>query len=220
MARTPKAADNMQIFRGSLARPDVFALAASEGCCPGGTQVTHDKLAQVAHFDNALSHLNPLGGNEKVTFPDTQWDRDRQAIIDWINEHGVGASFSVALLPTYSWFTDLSVLVLAQEAGLTFDVITRNGASLPSGQSVMVTATGSTCNVTRTQEEGGNFTGIGALAEGELHVLHIARDEGNFVLEADEVILQVATMPAGGVVTGTFRLQIGVSYHVNARAPL
>lgn len=220
MARTAKSANNMQIFRGSLVRPDVFALAASEGCCPGGTQVTHDKLAQVTHFDNSLSHLNPIGGNEKVTFPDTQWESDRQAIIDWINQIGVGATFSVALLPTYSWFTDLSVLVLEAEAGLTFDVVTRNGAVLPSAQSVMVTATGSTCNVTRTQEAGDDFTGIGALADGELHVLHIARDEGNFVLEADEVMLRVATMPAGGVVSGTFRLQLAINYHVNARAPL
>ena len=59
MARTPKSANNIQVFRGSLPPADVFAQNAGADCCGGGTTVEHDKLGARTRFSNALAHSNP-----------------------------------------------------------------------------------------------------------------------------------------------------------------
>lgn len=220
MARTAKAATNLQIFRGSKPRQDVFARHSNEGCCDAALVSTYDKLGSRTRFDNALAHSNPTGANDKINVPNTGLESDHSEIVDWINTHGVGATISVLALPTYSFLTGVMITVLAAEAGLTFDLITRNGATLPADQVITVIATGSACEVTRTQGISEDFLGFGTLSAGQLHRVIIARDSGNFVLEADELILRVATMPAGGLITGEFRLNIATSYEVIGRAPV
>lgn len=220
MARTAKAATNLQVFRGSKPRQDVFALHSNEGCCDGALVSGYDKLGSRTRFDNALAHSNPTGANDKIHVPNTGLESDHREIVDWINANGVGATISVLALPTYSFLTGVMVTVLAAEAGLTFDLITRNGAVLPTDQLITVIATGSACEVTRTQGVSEDFAGFGALTAGQLYRVIIARDSGNFVLEADELMLRVATMPAGGLINGDFRLRVAASYDVIDRAPV
>lgn len=220
MARQPKAENNIQVFRGSLPRQDVFSQNASDGCCAPGTVVTYDKLGPRVRFDNALAHSNPTGANDKINLPDTGYDADRAAIIDTINAHGVGTTISGLVIPTYAFVTGVAVTIYAEEEGLTFDVVTRNGLELPAGQLISVTATGTGCEVERTQSDGpAGLNGFGALDEGVLYQILIVRDgDGTFSLEADEIMLRVASMPASGRVSGTFRVELAVSYDVIKRA--
>lgn len=223
MARTAKLADNLQVFRGSFAKPDVFALNAGDGCCgPAAALSDYDRLGDRVHFDNALAHSNPTGANDKYRFPDGNgFGNQRQAILDHINANGVGASISVLLVPTFAFVTGLVIKVIAEEVGLTFDVVSRNGLVLPndSERTVNITA-GAECGVTRTQTIGDGdpsiYDGVGALAVGVLAQYRIGRGD-EFSLEADEIQLVVATMPAGGVVVGTFDLELALSYDVIKR---
>jgi len=224
MARTAKAADNLQVFRGSFAKPDVFALNAGDGCCgPAAALSDYDRLGDRVHFDNALAHSNPTGANDKYRFPDGNgFGNQRQAILDHINANGVGASISVLLVPTFAFVTGLVIKTIAEETGLTFDVVSRNGLTLPndSERTVVITAGASGCGVTRTQTVGDGdpsiYEGVGALGASDLAEYRIGR--GNeFSLEADEIMLVVATMPAGGVVVGDFDLELAVSYDVIKR---
>lgn len=226
MARNEKAADNLQVFRGSKPQLDVFAQNSGSGCC-NNDKPEHDKLAERVRFDNALAHLNPTGANDKYVFPFGAGNEStRKDIVDHINRYGVGATISVLAIPTYAFVTGIGVHVAAEEAGVTFNVVTRNGLTLPSDQQFSVEAAdnpAAPCGITRTRTEIGEgatsiFEGIGAL-NGNRFVDYFAKSCcGEFSLEADEIILEVATMPAGGVVNGEFELTVAVSYDILNRA--
>ena len=225
MARTPKAANNIQVFRGSRPREDVFSKNANSGCCGTGTQTEHDKLAGRTRFDNALAHSNPTGANDKFVVPYGDGFADaRTNMINHINTFGVGAQISVLAIPTYAFVTGVGIHIAAQEAGLTFNLITRNGLLLPDNDMFMVNASAADagCEVVRTLGaigESSVYNGFGALAKGVLFQDRFGRDgHGVFSLEADELILQVVTMPAGGLVVGEFDLTVSVSYDVIHRA--
>jgi len=221
MARTPKAENNIQVFRGSLTRPDVFAASASSGCCPTEATITYDKLAERTRFDNAQAHSNPLGANDKFSLPgNTGFSHQRSEIINHINEFGVGATISVLAVPTYAFVTGVAVHVYGAEEGLTFNLTTRNGLVLPADEVIQVVATQATgeCEITRTQTLG-SFDGIGVLDAEELFIDIFGRSgTGSFSLEADEIILEVATMPTGGTILGNFGIEVSVSYEVIKRA--
>ena len=224
MARTPKAANNIQVFRGSRPREDVFSKNANSGCCGTGTQTEHDKLAGRTRFDNALAHSNPTGANDKFVVPYGDGFADaRTNMINHINTFGVGAQISVLAIPTYAFVTGVGIHIAAQEAGLTFNLITRNGLVLPTTAVIEVEAAAADagCEVERTQTAGNadSFEGFGALAEGVLFLDIFGRNgQGTFSLEADELILEVATVPAGGLVVGEFDITVSVSYDVIHRA--
>ena len=220
MARAPKSENNIQVFRGSRPKADVFTSNAGIGCC-GPVDFDYDKLGDRVRFDNGLKHLSPPGGVERYRFPGGDGGfSDRAAIIRHINAVGVGAEVSVIAIPTYAFVTGVGVHIESEEDGLTFDLVTRNGLVLPAGV-ISVTATAdpdAPCAVTRTQGEG-SFAGFGALADNVLFVDLFARSaEGEFSLEADELILRVASMPASGVVSGMFDLTVSASYDVIHRA--
>lgn len=224
MAREPKAETNLQVFRGSRPRLDVFAKNAGTGCCGSGAQVDYDKLAERVRFDNALAHSNPTGANDKFAFPQGDGFAYNSAeIIEHINTHGVGATISVLVIPTYAFVTGVGVHIAAEEPGLTFNLITRNGLALPgageAGEVIEVTATDGSegCEITRTQDDG-SFEGFGALGNARFIDIFGRDGQGEFSLEADEIILEVATLPASGVVTGAFELEVSVSYDVIHRA--
>ena len=230
MARVPKAETNLQVFRGSRPRLDVFAKNSGTGCCGTGAQVEYDKLAERVRFDNALAHSNPTGANDKFAFPQGDGFAYNSAeIIEHINTHGVGATISVLVIPTYAFVTGVGVHIAAEEPGLTFNLVTRNGLVLPGtggggedparGEVIEVTATDGAegCAITRTQNEG-SFEGFGALGNARFIDLFGRYGQGEFSLEADEIILEVATLPASGVVTGAFELEVSVSYDVIHRA--
>lgn len=232
MAREPKSETNLQVFRGSRPRLDVFAKNAGTGCCGTGAQVEYDKLAERVRFDNALAHSNPTGANDKFAFPQGDGFAYNSAeIIEHINTHGVGATISVLVIPTYAFVTGVGVHIAAEEPGLTFNLVTRNGLVLPGtggggggedparGEVIEVTATDGAegCAITRTQSEG-SFEGFGALGNARFIDIFGRYGQGEFSLEADEIILEVATLPASGVVTGAFELEVSVSYDVIHRA--
>jgi hypothetical protein len=226
MTRAAKDAENLQVFRGSFQKLDVFAQNAGDGCCGPGAVQAFDKLGDRVHFDNALAHSNPTGANDKYRFPGGNgFATERAAIIAHINQYGVGAQISVLVIPTFAFVTALAIKTWAEEDGLTFNVVTRNGLGLPAGSERTITIEAdedNACAVTRTETVGDGdpsiYTGVGALADGVLAEYRIGRGgDGEFSLEADEIILEVATMPAGGVVSGLFDLDISVSYDVVRR---
>ena len=225
MARVPKDETNLQVFRGSRPRLDVFAKNAGTGCCGTGAQVEYDKLAERVRFDNALAHSNPTGANDKFAFPQGDGFAYNSAeIIEHINTVGVGATISVLVIPTYAFVTGVGVHIAAEELGLTFNLVTRNGLILPGvgaghGEVIEVTATDGAegCAITRTQDSG-SFDGFGALGNARFIDIFGRYGQGEFSLEADEIILEVATLPSSGVVTGAFELEVSVSYDVIHRA--
>lgn len=226
MARVPKAETNLQVFRGSRPRLDVFAKNAGTGCCGSGAQVDYDKLAERVRFDNALAHSNPTGANDKFAFPQGDGFAYNSAeIIEHINTHGVGATISVLVIPTYAFVTGVGVHIAAEEPGLTFNLGTRNGLGLPGVTSggvfeVIATDGAEGCEITRTlgNNEDNPLGGFGALGNARFIDIFGRSDQGEFSLEADEIILEVATLPASGVVTGAFELEVSVSYDVIHRA--
>lgn len=225
MARVPKAETNLQVFRGSRPRLDVFAKNSGTGCCGTGAQVEYDKLAERVRFDNALAHSNPTGANDKFAFPQGDGFAYNSAeIIEHINTHGVGATISVLVIPTYAFVTGVGVHIAAEEPGLTFNLITRNGLALPgvtNGEVIDVIATDGAegCEITRTLGNSESpLEGFGALGNARFIDIFGRDGQGEFSLEADEIILEVATLPASGVVTGAFELEVSVSYDVIHRA--
>lgn len=219
MARVPKADNNLQVFRGSLPRADVFTQNAGDGCCPDGVIQDYDKLGQRTRFSNGLAHSNPIGANDKWSFRHA-FTGEKDQIVSHINEEGVGQTVSVLAVPTYAFVTGVGVYIEAEEPGLTFNLITRNGLTLPTAQLIQVSAAMSTdnpCELERTQAAG-SFSGFGALGTNQ-YILILGRDgAGQFSLEADEIILEVATMPADGIINGTFDLEVAVSYEIIKRA--
>ena len=240
MARASKSANNIQVFRGSRPKADVFTANAGIGCC-GPVDFDYDKLGDRVRFDNGLKHLSPPGGVERYRFPGGDGGfSDRAAIIRHINAVGVGAEVSVIAIPTYAFVTGVGVHIESEEDGLTFDLVTRNGLVLPVGYTptldlvadpdevdmvanapikvTVVTDPDSPCAVTRTQSAG-SFSGFGALGDNDLFIDIFGRNgNGSFSLEADELILRVASMPASGVVSGLFDLTVSASYDVIHRA--
>lgn len=224
MARNPKADDNIQVFRGSKPQPDVFAANTGLGCCPDvAGQYAYDKLADRTRFDNALAHLNPAGANDKFRIPFGNGFSDtRRDVVAHINQAGVGAQISVIAIPTYAFVTGVGVHIAAEEAGLTFNLITRNGLVLPSTAVHVVAAAvdeDDACAIERTDTEGSaaSFAGFGALGTSEFIDILGYSGEGEFSLEADELILEVAAIPATPVV-GSFDITVSVNYQIVHRA--
>lgn len=230
MARNPKSADNIQVFLGSKPQPDVFAANTGLGCCPDvAGQYAYDKLADRTRFDNALAHLNPQGANEKFRVPfGNGFSGTRQDIIAHINQVGVGAQISVIAIPTYAFVHGVGIHIAAEEPGLTFNLITRNGLVLPGtgsddterAFSVEAAVTpGDPCGLTRTLTPGDGtlFEGFGALSTNEFVDIFGYNGAGAFSLEADELILEVATVPADPVV-GLFDITVSGSYDIVLRA--
>lgn len=225
MARNKKLAPGLQIFRGSRPRQDVFASNAGQGCCDNSTRADYDKLAERTRFDNALAHLNPTGGNDKFVFPNGEGFEDtRNNVIRFINQNGEGAHFSVIAIPTYAFVTGVGIHIEAEEPGLTFDLVTRNGLELPAECVKVVKATvADGCQVTRDVEDGSaeSYKGFGALGDASIvDMFFKAPACGNFSLEADELALKVASLPSSGKVTGQFRITVSVNYDVIHRAEM
>lgn len=223
MARQEKSPKNIQLYNGSLPHADVFSANAGLGCCDDNIAILHDKLASRVRFDNALAHSNPTGANDKFRAPyGNGFAGNREKIIQHINHHGVGAQISVIAIPTYALVTGIGIHIASEEAGLTFDLKTRNGLNLPQAVVHVVeadTPQGS-CELERTLAVGdaSTFQGFGEL-NGNFMIDIFGRDgNGEFSLEADELILEVASLPSTGKVVGEFDITISVSYDIIHRA--
>jgi hypothetical protein len=208
MARIDKSAKSLQVFRGSKPKADVFARTAGD-CCSPTAESTYDKLGCRVRFDNSTAHENPTGANEKFHFQKQRFPVETLAAqIAHLNAQGVGGQLSVFAIPTYAFVTGVGTVVLASEPGLTFKLVTRNGLELPRVVGIKVDVAGDSCCPTRTQ-------GVGDVTEQYI----FGRDAaGEFSLEADEILLEVVTMPTSGVISGEFDVLLSVSYDIINRA--
>lgn len=116
----------------------------------------------------------------------------------------------------------MGVHIAAEEAGLTFNLITRNGLVLPTTAVHVVEAAvdeDDACAIERTDTAGDadSFEGFGALGTSEFIDILGYSGEGEFSLEADELILEVAAIPATPVV-GSFDITVSVNYQIVHRA--
>lgn len=221
MARAAKSVNNIQVFRGSLPRADVYAQNSGSGCCGVDQGQSVDRLGQRTRFDNGLAHSNPTGANDKFNIPGgSGFAGVKREIIDHINAVGVGAQISVLAIPTYAYVTGVGLHIAAEEPGLTFTLTTRNGLALPLvAVDVVGAVAGDGCEMTRTLTAGSaaSFVGFGALGSNQFIDIFGRDGQGEFSLEADELILTVASIPAEPVV-GLFDIDVSVSYDVIHRA--
>lgn len=227
MAFNEKLQPGIQLFRGSRPKQGLFSKHAGDGCCGSGVSTDYDKLPPVTRADNSLTHLNPGSFNSKFLFPyGDGFETNRNDVINGINTHGVGYNISVLAIPTYAFVTGVAVHIEAEEPGLTFDLVTRNGLELPTECVKVVDAKvkGGDCEVERTLTEGSADTlkGFGKLGPDVAMQDIFARDAacGQFSLESDEIALRVASMPASGRITGKFRILVSVNFDILNRAEM
>lgn len=244
MARTAfDPATMLQVFRGSKQPLGVFAKHAGSGCCGTSFSVGFDRLADVVHGPNSHTHLNPVSYNDKYMVPmgpvGGTLENDRDEIVSFINAVGVGAKIGIICIPNFAFITDISVRIEAEEPGLTFNLKTRNGLALPSKKVITVKTTRSednACVLERDVTEKsavvtGNLTsgasdGTAANAFNDFGNMNdnvfidiFGRDgDGVFTAEADEIMLEVASMPVGKKVVGNFRVIVAVNYSICDRA--
>jgi hypothetical protein len=219
MARNTKSATSLQIFRGSKTKADVFERTSGD-CCSTSVASTYDKLGCRVRFDNSTAHENPTGANEKFHFQKQRFPVETLAAqVAHLNTQGVGGQLSVLTIPTYAFVTGVGVAVFASEPGLTFKLVTRNGLVLPAAVGITVDVAGDTCCPTRTQSVGVITAAFGQLGTGVTEQYIFGRNgDGSFSLEADEILLEVVTMPTSGVIDGTFDVLVSASYDVINRA--
>lgn len=200
---------------------------------------SHAHLAPTSYNDKYVVPQGPAGGT---------LENDRNEIVSFINAVGVGAKIGVICIPNYAYITDVAVHIAASEPGLTFNLKTRNGLALPSKKVITVNTTRNenevcvldrtevtskkdiTVNTTRNDSEvtevpdsedpvdESAFTNFGAL-DGNVFVDIFGRDgDGVFTAEADEIQLEVASMPVNKKVAGTFNITVSVNYTTCMRA--
>lgn len=219
MARNDKSASSLQVFRGSKPKADVFARTAGD-CCAPAAESTYDKLGCRVRFDNSTAHENPTGANEKFHFQKQRFPVETLAAqVAHLNKEGVGGQLSIFAIPTYAFVTRVGVVVLADEPGLTFRLVTRNGLVLPSATTFAVNVAGDACCPVRTLIAGSITAAFGQLpADVTEQYIFGSFPQGQFSLEADEIMLEVVTMPTSGVISGEFDVIVSVSYDIINRA--
>ncbi|MCM1516218.1 MAG: hypothetical protein NC080_07410 [Paraprevotella sp.] len=226
MARA-KYDGHLQVFRGSRLPLGVYAKHANIGCCGSVVGVAHDRLADIVHGPNSHAHLKPCGFNDKYMFPigpvGGALERDKDDIVAYINEVGVGAKIGVLCIPNFARVTDIGVRIEAEEPGVTFNLVTRNGLALPQADIKVITTAANVdapCELVRNAAAGNaaSFTNFGAMGDNAFIDIFGSDGLGTFALEADEIMLEVASMPTNKRVNGTFRLVVAVNYRVCDRA--
>ena len=222
MARNAKPAGAVQAFRGGLPKLGVWAQHLGGDCCAPSAAVDIDRLPPTVQWENANIHTSPIGGrNPTWRFKELKQE-DQRAIIDAINAGGVGTIIEAQLIPTFSYVMAVAATVFAEETGLTFRLVTRNGTYATSANTPMVSEVdgGNGCGgVVRTltdDDDDDNWT-FGAL-EGDSRRYYIDSHLRDFALEADVLGIEVVSVPAGGVVVGKFDLAIDLTYESYVRS--
>jgi hypothetical protein len=209
----------LQLFRGGLNKLTLWAEHIGGACCDPLVPAQIDRLNPTINPENANVHTNPFGHRDHFHFGSLH-DSLRDKIVRHINTHGVGAQLELMVLPTFSLLHAVQFVTLAEEPGLLFELKTRNGTVLPTGQLIQVSETegGNGCGeVARVQAEGA-YTDLGALnGATRVHTLGVSDIGGEFALEADVLILEVTAMPAEAVV-GYFDLQLHGTYIAPGRS--
>lgn len=201
----------MQVFRGGLndLNKNPWIQQLGNGCCEAAPVVDQDRLNPTINPENAHVHSRPFGNRLYWQFSEHD-DSTRAKIVKHINTHGVGAELEIIVIPTFGFLYSVHVAVLAEEADLTFELVTRNGTELPAGQVIKVIETdaGATCGGVTREQEDGDLADLGALdGATRVHTIAISDKGGEFALDADVLILKVKTVPADGVV-GNFDIRV------------
>jgi hypothetical protein len=217
MARVAKSAKAYQVFRGGLndLSKNPWIQNLGNGCCEVAPVIDQDRLNPTINPENSLVHTRPYGNRDYWQFSEMS-DSDRARVVKHLNDNGVGAQLEVLVLPTFSLLSTVAIVTFAEEAGLVFEIKTRNGTVLPSGQLIKVLETeGADCSGVVRVQSAADPADIGPL-EGatRVHNLFVSDKLGEFSLEADVLILEVVSMPASGIV-GAFDLRV----HANVVAP-
>lgn len=219
MARNAMSALALQLFRGGLNKLSLWAEHIGGACCDPAVTPRIDRLNPTINPENANVHTNPYGHRDYWHFG-TLADSIRDQIVRHINTAGVGAQLEVMVIPTFALLNTVRVDVLAEEAGLTFELKTRNGTVLPTGQliNVLETEGGDGCGEVSRVQAAGAYTGLGALSGAtRSYTMGVSDIGGEFALEADVLILEVTGLPAGGVV-GYFDIQVHANYTAPGRS--
>lgn len=221
MARTAKSAKAVQLFRGGLndLSKNPWIQNLGNGCCEVAPTVDQDRLNPTINPENALVHTRPFGNRDHWQFGEHD-DTTRRNIVRHINEKGVGAQLEVLVLPTFSLLHTVHVVTLAEETGLVFELKTRNGTTIPDGQKIKVSETdgGEGCGEVARVQGAADETTLGELgAAHREHNLFVSGQGGEFVLEADVLILEVKSLPADGV-KGNFDIRIHANYVAPGRS--
>jgi hypothetical protein len=220
MARVAKSAKAYQVFRGGLndLSKTPWIQNLGNGCCEVAPVIDQDRLNPTINPENSLVHTRPYGNRDYWQFSEMS-DSDRARVVKHLNDNGVGAQLEVLVLPTFSLLSTVAIVTFAEEAGLVFEIKTRNGTVLPSGQLIKVLETeGADCSGVVRVKSAADPADIGPL-EGatRVHNLFVSGKLGEFALDADVLILEVLSMPAGGI-AGAFDLRVHANYVAPGRS--
>ena len=208
VAKDPKA---HQSFRGGLnsLATNPWLQNIGNGCCEPSHAVDQDRLNRTINPENALVHSRPFGNRLHWRFSELD-DTTRRQIVAHINKVGVGAQLEIIVIPTFGFLHSIHTVTLAEESGLVFELKTRNGTLIPSGQLIKVSETdsGDGCGEVARVQGAADPADIGPLeGASRVHNFFVADNGGEFALEADVIILEVLSLPADGVV-GSFDLLV------------
>lgn len=221
MARVAKDAKAIQSFRGGLndLSKNPWIQQIGNGCCEVAPVIDQDRLNPTIHSENALVHTRPLGHRDHWQFSELN-DTDRRNMVAHINANGVGSILEIIVIPTFAFLQSVHVVAMAEETGLEFEVTTRNGTVLPSGQLIKVKETdgGSGCGDVVRVQSGGSLAAVGLLdGASRVHTIGLSGQGGEFALEADVIQLKVKSLPPDGVL-GRFDLRVHATYFAVGRS--
>lgn len=204
----PKA---LQVFRGGLndLSKNPWLQHIGNGCCEPTHKVDQDRLNRTINPENALIHSRPFGNRLHWWFSEHD-DSTRRNIVKHINDNGVGAQIEIIVIPTFAFVHSIHTVTLVEEAGLVFELKTRNGTLIPSGQKIKVEETDGAdgCGEVSRVLGAADETAIGELnGASRVHNFFVADNGGEFALDSDVIILEVKSLPAGGV-KGTFDILV------------
>lgn len=207
-AKGPKA---KQVFRGGLNDLSKSPWLQNIGgaCCEPSHAIDQDRLNRTINPENALVHSRPFGNRLHWWFSEHD-DSTRRQIVNHINTHGVGAQLEIIVIPTFAFVHSIHTVTLVEEAGLVFELKTRNATPIPSGQKIKVSETDGAdgCGEVARVQGAADEAAIGALdGASRVHNFFVADNGGEFALNSDVIILEVKSVPAGGV-KGTFDILV------------
>lgn len=223
MAQTafnPKSNKSIQVFNGGLAPLGIWAKHIGPGCCVPNAKVDIDRLVPTVNPENALVHNRPAA--ERSFWQTSNGSSDKRDIIKHINEVGVGAEIEIMVVPTFSFFKAVHIVVLGEEVGLTFKLKTRNGIDMPADQLIKVeetdagTAVG--CGDVARVKGAADFDNFGAKGTASrVHLFGVADASGDFALYSDTLVLEVLTVPTEPV-RGDFDLMVYGTFNTFGRS--
>lgn len=219
MSFNPMGAKAVQIFRGGADRLGVWGQHLGSGCCDGAVDAPKvDRLVPTINPENDHTHTRPYGNKDNFRFS-TLHPTEQRKVVEAINKYGVGTQIEAMVIPSFVFASTVHIGIHAEEPGLQFKLTTRNGTEVPMDQKIKIVETqgGVGCATLTRVRSTTDFMSMGSL-EGGSAVYHIGRsNNGNFAVYADVYILEVVSVPAGGVL-GYFDIEMHATYNNPGRS--